>query len=84
MKKFKNALLKITTAVAAITFMICVCALDSENNVPAIMAFASLGYLTLIGMANRDRLEDFEEDDYGEICHRREYSGKEKRNTKAV
>ena len=57
LKKFKNFMLKATTAVSAVLFMISVCALDSESIMPAIIAFISLGWLFLVVAANRERFE---------------------------
>ena len=51
-RKTHNMLLKTTGWIAGIILMISVAALDSETNIPFVTALISLGYLTLLGMAN--------------------------------
>ena len=44
--------LKTTGCIAGITLFLSIAALDSESNIPFVAALISLGYLTLLGIAN--------------------------------
>lgn len=50
--KIKKAVLKTSVWLAVVLFMVSVCMLDSESNIPLITCAASLGWLVLMGWAN--------------------------------
>lgn len=56
----KNKILKGITAVAAVLFLISVCFLDSESNVPCIVCVVCLVWIALFMIANRERLGYYE------------------------
>lgn len=51
-KKLHNIVLKTTTVIAAILFMLSICALDSNSCVPFVSGMISLSWIALIAYAN--------------------------------
>lgn len=52
----RKKVLKAVTIIAAIMFMLSVCALDSDSYIPIIIAFACEGWLALMAYANKELL----------------------------
>lgn len=65
LRKIKNAILVIITVIAVVLFLLSICALDSDTHIPFYVAFGSMGWIFIVGMANKDRFDKFEDlDDF--------------------